>query len=184
MLTRAAVAKAQEDTEGGGGEEDEERIDEAIMDLQVRTKLEDACRACLAPPHTCVRGSMVWVVGCDELILSWRWPPPRRPPNLPQLTDDQQDDFAASVFQIGLRRSSPRVRKACIFVPAVLRSCLQTATGMHRISPRISPLVTPRRRRPPGHHGPHARHPRADDGARQVPPAEVPAARHAVRGRV
>lgn len=53
MLTRAAMAKAQEEAEGGGaGEDDVERIDEAIMGLQVKMRCAHAhCRGRLAYRH-------------------------------------------------------------------------------------------------------------------------------------
>lgn len=54
MLTRAAVAKAQEESEGGGAHDDDEGIDEAIMELQVNTTIRNA--AC-----TCPRGFFCFV---------------------------------------------------------------------------------------------------------------------------
>lgn len=86
MLTRAAVAKAQEDTEGGGTDDDAEGIDEAIMDLQVGIKQYVVCPVAPCPP--CARVDRWRGGGMSRILIRLGAGLPPLPPPPPTLTAD------------------------------------------------------------------------------------------------
>lgn len=102
-MTRAAAARPQMEWKGvGAGDKDVEQIDEAIMGLQV------------GPGTTAIGRRWCAMLVMPEAITHHPPPPPMSDLLHPahQMTEQQEEQFASSVFQIGLRRSSPRVSVA------------------------------------------------------------------------